>query len=227
MNTFQIISSLVIPLIAIITAIIAFQQFYINKIKLRHELYERRAKVYREVLRYISLVVQKGQTNHSDLAEFWSNVGESEFLFDQKIIDFLESIYTNGLELEEANEYLFGEMKLESVEERRPWAKKKSSLVKWFFNQLQTTNDLFRNHLELNETVSVNFKNRGYYRLIAIIGILSSLTWVIYYSSQIFCWRYIFNNLFIMYSIGIVLSFLIPFLIYRIIIWLFNGFRNS
>ena len=227
MNSFQIISYIVIPLIAIITAIIAYQQFYINKIKLRQELYERRVSVYREILRFIKLIVQKGKIDYTDLAEFWSKVGEAEFIFDNNIMEHLKELYDKGVELAENNEYLWGDLKVNSIEERKVYSKKNTALFKWFFGQLKKINILFKDYLSLNETVSVNPNNRGYKRLIIILGLLFSIIWIIYYSIIVFKLGFLFNNIYLMFPLGIFLAFLIPYLIYKTTFWIIIGFKEK
>lgn len=227
MNTFQNISSMVIPLIAIITAIIAYQQFYINKIKLRHDLYERRTNIYREILRFIRLIVQKTKISYPDLAEFWSKVGESEFIFSKNILDFIDQLYKKGVDLVDINEHLWGDLKVQDPEERKSYARNKSESVKWFFNQLEKTNILFKDYLILNENMSINPRNKGYRRIIISLGLLSSIIWILYYSIKIFKLDYLFNYKLLMYSYGIVLSFLLPYLVYKVSFWIIIGFKEK
>ena len=48
-NWIDILSALLTPLIALIAVYVAYQQHKINKIRLQHELYERRLRVYKAV----------------------------------------------------------------------------------------------------------------------------------------------------------------------------------
>jgi len=54
-------SALLTPLIALIAIYIAFQQHGINKLRLRHELYERRIAVYEAVQKHLSKISGAGQ----------------------------------------------------------------------------------------------------------------------------------------------------------------------
>jgi len=74
------------PLIAIITAYIAYQQWKTNQLKLHLDRYDRRLKVYEEVRKILSIIVRDAKANFVDLLEFRRAVSEADFLFGPEFL---------------------------------------------------------------------------------------------------------------------------------------------
>jgi hypothetical protein len=88
METFQIISTSVLGLIAIY---IAWRHWWTDELKRRHDLYERRLKVYDALADFL------GNFEKADGNEFLRQVRESRFLFSKEISDYLDKIYLDWL----------------------------------------------------------------------------------------------------------------------------------
>lgn len=55
----DVLSALLTPLIAAIAVYIAYRQFRVERLRLQHELYERRLKVYRAVQSFLSDIMRE------------------------------------------------------------------------------------------------------------------------------------------------------------------------
>lgn len=77
----EISKALLTPLIAIVATYIAWQQWRTNKQKLVLERYDRRLRVYEEVIRILSVIVRDAKASYDDLLRFRTAVSEADFLF--------------------------------------------------------------------------------------------------------------------------------------------------
>ncbi len=86
----------------IIVAYIAIRQHILDKNKFRLSLYERRLNSYRSLSRFISEVLAIGNLPMNDpkiMEPFLDAWRESPFLFGDKISEYFDKIYANGLQL--------------------------------------------------------------------------------------------------------------------------------
>lgn len=142
----DVLSALLTPVIALLAIYIAYQQYKINKQRLRHETYENRVKISKAVNKFISQITANGQTNYTNCHEFYSEASEAAFLFDSSIMEYIDKLYEKAIDLIELQEKLYpsdGSQGLEVGQERSDVAAKKSLLFKWFAKQLTESKDLF------------------------------------------------------------------------------------
>jgi len=88
------------PLIAIVATYIAYQQWNTNKQKLILDRYDRRLKVYEEVVQILSIIIQTSRAKFEDLIKFRRAVSEADFLFEPEIMQYIDEIYKRGIQLE-------------------------------------------------------------------------------------------------------------------------------
>lgn len=79
------------PILALITAYIAWRHWRTDELKRRHDLYERRLKVYDAVSEFIE------NFETTDGVEFLRGVRESQFLFSREVSDYLDRIHKDWL----------------------------------------------------------------------------------------------------------------------------------
>jgi len=92
----ETLSALLVPTIAVLGLYIAYQQYRLNKQRLRHETYERRLTVYRSVQRYLSEILADGKTTNERALKFYSETSEAAFLFDDSVQNKIDRIYTKS-----------------------------------------------------------------------------------------------------------------------------------
>jgi hypothetical protein len=103
MPILQLSQALLTPLIAVVATYIAWQQWRSNLLKLRLERYERRLRVYEEVIRILSIIGRDANATPEDLMKFRAAAAEADFLFGPEIPEYIDEIYSRGLKLWRAN----------------------------------------------------------------------------------------------------------------------------
>ena len=148
-------SALLVPLIAIIGIYIAYQQYRINKQRLRHETYERRLAVYKAVQRYLSEILRDGKTSYDRALQFNSEASEATFLFDQSVQQKIDEIYLKSIDMVANYEKMYpsdGSQGLPVGDDRSEVAKINTELLKWHINQLKESRPFFAKKLGLKVT---------------------------------------------------------------------------
>lgn len=147
----EILSAALTPLIAIIAVYIAYQQYKVNHHALRNQLYERRHRVFEATMSYLAEIMRHGKTDYRRVAQFYAETSEAEFLFTEKVTNHLETLYQNGINLEELGDKLYPSDGSPGVtgDERSQATKRKADLFKWFYRQLSQTREIFRKDMKV------------------------------------------------------------------------------
>ena len=135
-------SAALIPLIAIISTYIAYQQYKTNNIKLKHDLFEKRWLVYKTIMDTIEVVIREGNINDDKLLKFNIERAQSYFLFNESLHKYIDEIYEKLIDLQEMNST--------TEEEKAKNAKKLGELKKWFIAQIKVTKEKFHKFLNLH-----------------------------------------------------------------------------
>ncbi len=93
----SILQGLLTPLIAIIATYIAYQQWQGNKLKLKMERYERRLRIYQEVIKMLRRCTNR-EIEWADLIDFGSSTAEVDFLFGPEIRQYLDEMISRATE---------------------------------------------------------------------------------------------------------------------------------
>jgi len=142
------LSAFLAPAIALVTSYIAVQQYRLNKLKVRHDLYEPRMRIYRTIMEFLSYIMQNGSTTDEELTRLLRDTSEARFLFRGKVKKHIEFLYQRALDLQEINREL-SEPGLPVGDRRSELAKSKSALFKWFRGQIGVTRDIFTRYLKM------------------------------------------------------------------------------
>lgn len=148
----EIFNSLLTPLIAVLAAYIAWQQYKVSHSSLNNQLYERRFKVFKAVMSYLADIMREGNTTTQRTSQFYAEASEAYFLFDEKISLKITELYEKGIDLAEIRNDLYpidGSPGLPEGEERSRKAKASGDLMKWFYRQINETKELFKQHMQV------------------------------------------------------------------------------
>ena len=148
----EIFSSLLTPLVAIIALYIAFQQYQINKRRLKHDTYERKLAIYKIVKQYFLEIRRDGQTNYPHCSEFYSDVSEAFFLFSKSIPKAIDEVYEKSIEMISLYEQLYprdGSEGLPLGNERSEVSHKNTILLKWHLNKWKEIQELFKKEMAI------------------------------------------------------------------------------
>src|ERR1700738_840241 len=103
MRVVSILQGLLTPLIAIITAYIAWQQWKGNKLKLKVDRYERRLGVYQEVVKMLRKCANGELREFAVIIDFGASTAEGDFLFGPEIRQYIDEISSRAAKLRSAN----------------------------------------------------------------------------------------------------------------------------
>jgi hypothetical protein len=85
----QILQALAVPMIAAVGAWVAIQQMRIARIKLQHDLYDRRYAVFQAVRRFLDEAVANSLVSSDTLRTFLVGTADAEFLFPDELAAYL------------------------------------------------------------------------------------------------------------------------------------------
>ena len=148
----DVLSGLLTPLIALIAVYIAYQQYRTNSLRLRHEVYERRLRVYKAVQAFLSEIMREGDIDFPRTSHFYAEASEAAFLFDREIQTFIDDLHAKAIDLHTLHERIYpsdGSPGLPVGEERSKVAHENGELLKWLIHQLPKSKDLFGKHMRI------------------------------------------------------------------------------
>lgn len=147
-----VLNALLTPLIAIIATYIAWQQWQANKLKLKMERYDRRLRVYQEVVKMLRRCANRG-IEWADLIDFGSSTAEGDFLFGPEIRQYLDEIISRATELITAKaEYRDFTQPAPASYDHNKVVKEMSDQLRWFTEQIVgfVARDKFAQYLNIS-----------------------------------------------------------------------------
>lgn len=121
------------PLIAVIAIYIAYQQWQTNRLRLKHELFDRRFEIYKRVQIHLSLILQTGNVKVDEIHLLVDAQQKSRFLIGNYMQKYIDGIYEHSIKA------MMYESQLEGVpvgNERNDLVEKESLEVKWIIGQI-------------------------------------------------------------------------------------------
>lgn len=100
----RVFQGLLTPVIGGVAVYIAWQQFQSNRAKLQLDTYDRRLRIYQELLDLLRAVVRNADASWEELGKFVRGTAEADFLFGDDISTYLREVYLRCLKLRQANE---------------------------------------------------------------------------------------------------------------------------
>lgn len=95
----KLFSALLTPVIAILAAYIAYQQWQTNRRKLDWDRYERRLRVYEATKSFLAQIMREANLHFDDISKFISETAEADLLFGPEIPKYLRELRTHANEL--------------------------------------------------------------------------------------------------------------------------------
>ena len=148
----KVFSGLLTPLIGVVTVYIAWQQWLTNRQKLVLDRYDRRLRVYQEVMKIIGLIVRDAKAAPDDLLQFRAKVAEADFLFGLEVMQYIDLLYKRGLHLwARSTEYRdFTQAHPPGYDHQKVVDEMQSHLV-WFTEQVGAAKEIFRKYLDVSK----------------------------------------------------------------------------
>jgi len=140
------------PLIAIVATYIAYQQWNTNKQKLILDRYDRRLKVYEEVVQILSIILQTSRAKFEDLIKFRRAVSEADFLFEPEIMQYIDEIYKRGIQLEYWNkQYRDSTQPIPDGYDHQKVCDSMHNEFTWFSVQFEPAKQKFKKYLDISK----------------------------------------------------------------------------
>ena len=145
----DILTAMMTPTIAIVGSFIAFQQWKINQVRLRHELYDRRMAVYSKLMSYLSAIMRDASFPQEAFSYWFSASYEGFFLFDDKMHEYLESINAKSRAFRSNCRRLDTKRGKSDNKEWQELCEQNEELQSWFEEQFDTARNEFSRFLRL------------------------------------------------------------------------------
>ncbi|MBU2960440.1 hypothetical protein KO516_06340 [Citreicella sp. C3M06] len=137
------------PIIALLVAYIAYQQWRVSRQTFREKLFDRRFAVFDETQLFIHEIIKSGKVDPVNIRDYSRRFRRAAFLFDRKMLDYLEKIFKCACDM---NTFA---MMLEadhlSEDERKAYVKKHMDELSWLMEQFEVLYEKFRPYLNLEE----------------------------------------------------------------------------
>ena len=147
----SVFSALLTPVIAIIATYIAWQQWKGNELKLRLERYEKRLRIYQEVIKMLSLIMRDADAKLEDLMTFRANTAEADFLFGPEIPEYIVEIFSRGLKLRRANiRYQHAGQEKPPGYDHTKVVEESDAQLRWLTDQFNSAKEKFGKYLNVN-----------------------------------------------------------------------------
>ena len=99
----QILQALLTPVIGIAVVYIAWQQWQANTRKLKLEMYDRRRRIYGEVVAFLSLVLRDFNPDDPAIIAFRRETAEADFLFGSDVTSYIDEVFKQALDIRVAH----------------------------------------------------------------------------------------------------------------------------
>jgi len=111
----------------------------------RRSLHSRRSEVYKDVVRILTLLSQKGDLRKEELLDFRSRTQDAPLLFDAEIAAYIDEIYTRGVKLMSTSEALKSST-LSVGDERDKITVENAKQLIWLADQLARVKKKFQSY---------------------------------------------------------------------------------
>lgn len=141
------LSALLVPTIAIVGASIAWQQWRINRARLKNELFDRRYEQFCVVRDFIGSIMTSGKSTLEQQRKYLVGTRGMRFLFDKRIAEYVdEHIWAPAIDLECLESELQG---LPVGDDRSENVRKQRGLKSKLHEELKCLEDRFAEYLQL------------------------------------------------------------------------------
>ncbi len=147
MQFIQLLSAILILVIAVVTTYIAIQQ---HRMKFVLEMFEKRYAVYQGVKNFILSAGRYANLSNDDFFKFNEETQDAFFLFGEGVEKYIDNLRLKGSKLRYLNEKL-SDQNLPIGEERSKLSAEEAELNIWFGNQLSESKKIFKKYLRISQ----------------------------------------------------------------------------
>jgi len=159
----QTLASIAQIIIAAAVAYVAWQNykinkdtFYVNKDKIRLDLFDRRYIVFEAFKNFFLAFIGPAKIESKNLSEFINLTSSADFLFGEEIVKYREEVINNSRKLKQIH-YRFDRSELNETD-RKKFAEEAEKLEEWLAHQNANLGKIFKKYL--NFQYFLNNQNR-------------------------------------------------------------------
>jgi hypothetical protein len=148
----KISQGLLTPVIAIVATYVAWQQWKTNRYKLNLDRYDRRMRVYQEVVRFISIGIRDDNYDDDELLNFRPKVSEADFLFGEEVSKYIAELHQRACNLSRwSKEYRYdSQLKPEGYNHQKVVDEMHKEIV-WISSQHEPARNIFKKYLNVSQ----------------------------------------------------------------------------
>ena len=95
----SVLQALLVPVIAAVGAWIALQQMHLARVRLRHDLFDRRFAILQSTHKMLLCVMAEAKISGDVFASFAAGVGAAKFVFDETLFIYLREVQERAAKL--------------------------------------------------------------------------------------------------------------------------------
>jgi hypothetical protein len=142
----QWLQALAVPTIAAVGVLLAWQQVTIARTRLRHDLFDRRFKVFEAARTFLARVMRNGKMSIADFGDYTAGVIDAQFLLNQEVHAYLFEIRRRAAAMQALKEAF---EPLPAGAEKAKLAEKLGEEFAWLVAQLDVLPEKFKPFLTL------------------------------------------------------------------------------
>ncbi len=143
----EVSKGLLTPLIAMVAVYIAWQQWRTNQLKVTLDRYDRRFRVYEEVVNFLTIIRRNATIGVEDIIKFQDATSQTVFLFGSDVCTYIDEIHERGVNLHRWSEEIDGNA---NNAERKNTIAKKASELRWLSSQFDPAKEKFKKYLDIS-----------------------------------------------------------------------------
>jgi hypothetical protein len=148
-NLATVSAALLTPTLAVVAAYVAYQQYRINKSRFAQELYEKRLRVYKSLRCFLKDLACNVDVSFEDIAEFYSDIAEVDFLFGKDVQSYLEKIYQKAMKRKALYDILHSKRAAPVGEDESKFSEEEFQILEWLVAQSEESKKIFKKYLKV------------------------------------------------------------------------------
>jgi hypothetical protein len=141
-----VLQALLVPVIAAVGTWIALQQMHLSRVRLRHDLFDRRFAVLQATQRLLDAVIMDRKISTDVFVTFATSVGAARFIFDDRLARYLREVLDHASRLYSIQMVLQG---MPAGEKREKASVDEGLEFKWLIDQKGGLGEKFQAILQL------------------------------------------------------------------------------
>jgi len=149
MKIIEILSGMLTPVIAVVTAYIMIQQYKIEKRNYRFQLFTNRHEIYTSTMAFIASVVEDANSSNEGLSKLMFKTRDVNIFFEDDISEYISKLYKRGNKLVLCNKIMSNDN--ESEDKKNKYAEESLELGLWFATQFEECKEKFSSYLDFRQ----------------------------------------------------------------------------